>query len=72
MPEVDYFETHERIGDRLEALRRTLNDPNLSQEAKVEELFLATARIRYLEDTRPMALALSAIADLAAIPRGDA
>ncbi len=65
----DYFETDQRIRDRLEALTATLNDPGLSFETKLEELHCAVRRIEFLEETRSLAESMSALADLAALPK---
>jgi hypothetical protein len=60
-----------RIRDRLEALRRTLNDPGLSDAMKLEELACAHARIEFLDSVRPLADGLNVVMDLAAMPGGE-
>jgi hypothetical protein len=60
-----------QIRDRLEGLRRTLNDPGLSDAMKLEEFMSAHARVVFLEGQRPLADAVNLIADLAAMPGGD-
>jgi hypothetical protein len=60
-----------QIRDRLDGLRRTLNDPGLSDAMKLEEFMSAHARITFLESARPLADALNVVADLAAAPGGE-
>jgi hypothetical protein len=60
-----------QIRDRLDGLRRALNDPGLSDAMKLEEFMSAHARIEWLESARPLADALNVVADLAAAPRGE-
>jgi hypothetical protein len=61
-----------RIRDRLEALRRSLNDPGLSDTMKAEELACAARRVAWLEGQRSWADPLNgALVGLAAAPGGD-
>jgi hypothetical protein len=68
---TDGLDIDARIRDRLDGLRRTLNDPGLSDAMKVEEVACAHARIEFLDAQRPFADALNLVADLAAAPGGE-
>jgi hypothetical protein len=65
---TDGLDIDAQIRDRLEAVRRTLNDPGLSDAMKLEEFMCAHARVVWLEEQRPLADALNLVADLAAMP----
>jgi hypothetical protein len=69
---TDGLDIDAQIRDRLEGLRRTLNDPGLSDAMKLEEFMSAHARVEWLESARPLAEALNVVADLAAAPGGEA
>jgi hypothetical protein len=60
-----------QIRDRLDGLRRTLNDPGLSDAMKLEEFMSAHSWVVWLEGQRPLADWLNAVADLAAMPGGN-
>jgi hypothetical protein len=60
-----------QIRDRLEALRRVLNDPGLSDAMKLEEFMSAHARIEWLESARPLADSLNVLSDALVAPGGD-
>jgi hypothetical protein len=63
---TDGLDIDARIRDRLEALRRTLNDPGLSDTMKAEELACAARRVAWLEGQRSWADPLNdALAGLA-------
>jgi hypothetical protein len=68
---TDGLDIDGRIRDRLDGLRRTLNDPGLSDAMKAEEVACAHARIEFLEGQRPLADWLNAVVDLAAMPGGE-
>jgi hypothetical protein len=68
---TDGLDLDAQIRDRLEALRRTLNDPGLSDAMTAEEVACAHARIEFLDAQRPLADALNLVADLAATPGGE-
>jgi hypothetical protein len=68
---TDGLDIDAQIRDRLEGLRRTLNDPGLSDAMKLEEFMSAHARVVWLESARPLADALNVVADLAAAPGGE-
>jgi hypothetical protein len=68
---TDGLDIDARIRDRLDGLRRTLNDPGLSDAMKLEEFMSVHARVVWLEDQRPFADAVNLIADLAAMPGGE-
>jgi hypothetical protein len=46
---TDGLDIDAQIRDRLDGLRRTLNDPGLSDAMKAEEVACAHARIEWLE-----------------------
>jgi 23S rRNA U2552 (ribose-2'-O)-methylase RlmE/FtsJ len=68
---TDGLDIDAQIRDRLDGLRRTLNDPGLSDAMKTEEVACAHARIEFLDSVRPLADGLNAVVDLAAAPGGD-
>jgi hypothetical protein len=68
---TDGLDIDARIRDRLDGLRRTLNDPGLSDAMKLEEFMSAHARVVWLEGQRPLADWLNAVVDLAAAPGGE-
>jgi hypothetical protein len=68
---TDGLDIDAQIRDRLDGLRRVLNDPGLSDAMKLEEFMSAHARVVWLESARPLADALNVVADLAAAPGGD-
>jgi hypothetical protein len=60
-----------RIRDRLDGLRRTLNDPGLSDAMKAKEVACAHARIEFLESARPLADSLNVLSDAFLAPGGE-
>jgi hypothetical protein len=68
---TDGLDIDAQIRDRLDGLRRALNDPGLSDAMKLEEFMSAHARIVWLESARPLADGLNAVMDLAAMPGAD-
>jgi hypothetical protein len=60
-----------QIRDRLEGLRRVLNDPGLSDAMKLEEFMSAHARIEWLESARPLADSLNVLSDAFLAPGGE-
>jgi uncharacterized protein (DUF2461 family) len=69
---TDGLDIDAQIRDRLEALRRALNDPGLSDAMKLEEFMSAHSLVVWLEGQRPLADWLNAVVDLAAAPGGEA
>jgi hypothetical protein len=65
---TDGLDIDARIRDRIEALRRTLNDPGLSDAMKLEEFHSAHARVMFLEEAKPLAESLNVLAVLASLP----
>jgi hypothetical protein len=60
-----------QIRDRLDGLRRALNDPGLSDAMKLEEFMSAHARIEWLESARPLADSLNVLSDAFLAPGGE-
>jgi hypothetical protein len=68
---TDGLDLDAQIRDRLDGLRRTLNDPGLSDAMKLEEFMSAHARIEWLESARPLADSLNVLSDAFLAPGGD-